>query len=170
MYYPQVTKPRFSGARLIGMSIFFLVILVPVWLFYLLGFPVLQARLGGVQTTAIAHAVAICPGTSDSPGDSYAFTYEFTTVNGQHYNLAQDGFCTNIYNDGDHMTLWYMPGDPHHFATDLQVHTAYIFAAIGAAIDVPLLLLFLKLLFRPFRRARANVYGGYPYNQMGLPQ
>lgn len=164
MYYPQTTRPRFSGGRLIGMTIFLLIILVPIGLFYLLGFSVLQARFAGVQTTAIAHEIAICPGDSNNPGDSYAFNYEFTTANGQHYNLNQDGFCTNIYNDGDHVTIWYMANDPQHFATDLQVHMTYIFTAIGLVIDVPLLLVFLRLLFRPFRRARATIYGGYPYN------
>ena len=164
MYYPQITRPRFSGPRLIVMSILFLVLLVTAGLFYWLGFPVLQTRVSGVQTTALAHAIAICPGDSDSPGDSYAFSYEFTTASGQHYNIAQHGFCTNVYNDGDHVTLWYMSGDPHRFATDMQVNMLYIFAAVGAVIDIPLLLVFLRLLFRPLRRVRANVYGGYPYN------
>ena len=167
MDYPQTTRPRFSGAKLIGMTIFLLVILVPAGLFYLLGFPVLQARFAGVQTTAIAHAGAICSGFTD---DIYVFTYEFTTANGQHYTLAQNGFCTNIYNDGDHITLWYMPSDPHHFATDLQVHILYIFTAVGLTIEVPLLLIFLRILFRPLRRGRANVHGNNPSTQAGLPQ
>lgn len=164
MYYPQTTRPRFSGGRLIGMVILLPILLVSAGLFYWLGFPVLQTRLSGVQTTAIAHEIAICPGDSDNPGDSYAFSYEFTTANGQHYNLSQDGFCTNIYNDGDHITLWYMPNDPHHFATDLQMNTLYILAAVGLVIDIPLLLFFLRLLFRPRRRRDLNVYGNYPYS------
>jgi len=154
MYYPPlVRKSRISGIRLIGMSIILFILLILAVLFYALAFPVWQIRLTGTQTSAIAHEDRICAGDSENPGDSYSFSYEFTDTHEHHYRIAQHSFCTTVYNDGDHVAIWYMPDDPTRFVTDLQVMLASIFSAIGAIAAVILLIVFYRLFIRPFRRA-----------------
>jgi hypothetical protein len=163
---PLVRKSRFCVAKPIWMSFLLLDLLVG-GLFFWLGFSTVQVRLNGVQTTAIAHADGVCASDDSSPGDSYSFTYEFTGTNGQHYQIAQDSFCTNVYHDGDHVTIWYMPDNPSHITTDLDVHMLYLFSGIGVLVIVSLLI---ALVIPTVRRkaAHTNMYANYPYNQVGL--
>ena len=168
MYYqPLVRKSRFSGAKLIWTSMI-LSLLVAGGLFFWLGFSTLQVRLKGVQTTAIAHADGVCASDDNSSGDSYSFTYEFTGTNGQQYRIAEDSFCTNVYHDGDHVTIWYMPDNPSHLTTDLDVHLLYLFSGMGVLVIVSLLVVSLAILIVRRKAAPANIYATYPYNQVGL--
>jgi Protein of unknown function (DUF3592) len=168
MYYPPlVRKSRFFGAKLIWMSMI-LSLLVAGGLFFGLGFSTVQVRLNGVQTTAIAHADGICASDENSSGDSYSFTYEFTGTNGQQYRIAQDSFCTNVYYDGDHVTIWYMPNDPSQVRTDLDVHMLYLFLGVGMLPIVSFWVVFVMIPLMRRKVARTNLYANYPYNQVGL--
>jgi hypothetical protein len=153
MYYPpSLRKPRLSGVRLIGMGIILFVLLLLALLFYLLALPAWQIRLAGVQTTAVAHEDGICAGDNDNPGDSYSFTYEFTDTHEHYHRVAQDSFCTDVYHDGDHVTIWYMPDDPTRILTDLQAIMLSLFSGIGAVGAAILLFVFYRLFIRPLRR------------------
>jgi hypothetical protein len=154
-YYPRVRKPWFSGARLIGMGVVLLIFLVLALLFGLLAIPTWQIRLAGIQASAIAHEDGVCPGDSNDPGDSYSFTYEFRGTKGQHYHVAQDSFCTDVYNDGQRVTIWYVPDDPPRIVTDMQVIMLYVFSAIGLPAMVILLIVFFRLLIPPLLTARS---------------
>ncbi|HEU5381161.1 MAG TPA: DUF3592 domain-containing protein [Ktedonobacteraceae bacterium] len=146
MNYPQITRPRFSGARLFVMGVLLAVFLISAALFCWLALPAWQIHLSGVQANAIAHAHGYCEGDNDNPGISYAFTYEFTDARGQQHRVAQDGFCTDVYQDGDHVTVWYLPHEPTRMVTDLEVHMLYIFTALGALETLILGVVFFKLL------------------------
>src|SRR5215469_14161642 len=140
MYYqPLVRKSRFFSAKPIWIGFLLLNLLIAGGLFFALGFSTIQVRLNGVQTTAIAHADGVCASDESSSGDSYSFTYEFTGTNGQHYRIAQDSFCTNLYHDGDRVTIWYTPNDPSHITTSLEVDMLYLFSGIGLLVIVSLL-------------------------------
>lgn len=158
MYYqPLVRKSQFFGAKPIWISIMLLDLLVGGSLFFGPGFSTVQVRLKGVQTTAIAHADGVCASDDNSSGDSYSFAYEFTGTNGQHYRIAEDSFCTNVYHDGDHVTIWYLPNDPSQVRTDLAVHTLYLLSGIGVLVIVSLLVVSLVILVL----RRKAVHGKY---------
>ena len=164
---PLVRKSRFFDAKLVWMSML-LSLLVAGGLFFVLGFSTVQVRLNGVQTTAIAHADGVCASDESSSGDSYSFTYEFTGTNGQHYRIAQDSFCTNVYHDGDHVTIWYLPNDPSHLTTDLDVKTLYLFLGVGILFLMSFLVVFVMILLRRRKAVRTNLYANFPYHQVGL--
>src|SRR5215469_14643072 len=169
MYYqPLVRKSRFFSAKPIWIGFLLLNLLIAGGLFFALGFSTIQVRLNGVQTTAIAHADGVCASDESSSGDSYSFTYEFTGTNGRHYRSAQDSFCTNVYHDGDHVTIWYMPNDPSHLTTDLDVHMLYLFLGVDILFMASfwVALVMIPLLRR--KAARTNLYANYPYKQVGL--
>jgi hypothetical protein len=168
MYNPPLVRTSwFFGAKPIWMSMLLLELLVG-GLFFGLGFSTVQVRLNGVQTTAIAHADGVCASDESSSGDSYSFTYEFTGTNDQHYRIAQDSFCTNVYHDGDHVTIWYMPDDPSHLITDLDVHMLYFFSGMGVLVIVSFSVVSLVILRARRKAAHANLYANYPYHQVGL--
>jgi uncharacterized protein DUF3592 len=168
MYYlPLVRKSRFFGGKLIWMSII-LSLLVAGGVFFGLGFSTVQVLLNGVQTTAIAHADGVCASDENSSGDSYSFSYEFTRTNGQHYRIAQDSFCTNVYHDGDHVTIWYLPNDPSHLTTDLDVKTLYLFLGVGILLLVSFLVVFVMTRLLRRKADRTKLYANFPYHQVGL--
>jgi hypothetical protein len=169
MYYqPLVRKSRFFAAKSIWISILLLDLLVGGGLFFGLGFSTLQVRMNGVQTTAIAHEDGVCASDESSSGDSYSFTYEFTGTNGQHYRIAQDSSCSNVYHDGDHVTIWYLPNDPSHLTTDLDVHMLSLFSGMGVLVIVSPLVVSLTIVLGRRKAAPANRYATSPYQQVGL--
>lgn len=147
-------------------GIFLFIFLVITILLYLLAFPSWQLRLGGVQTTALAHADGVCANDDGSSGDSYSFTDAFTGPQGKHYQIARNDFCTNVINDGDHVAIWYTPNGPTNFLTTPEVILLYIFSAIGGAVDLACLVVILLTLISGSRARRKRET--FNYANMGL--
>ena len=158
--------PRFPLARLLLLVIPLILLLVISGLLYWLALPVWQLRLNGTQTRATAHALGICDNNNDG-GPTYSFSYEFTALNGQHYNVPIESHCNNAYSDGDTVTIWYESQHPTSLLTDVDAVVLYIFSAIGGVVDLALLIMLLVVLFWPLlrRKSSANyVYPNSPYD------
>jgi hypothetical protein len=108
-----------------------------------------------VETKALARATSNCSDDDDS-ADSFVFTYSFTGPQGKQYQIAQDDFCTNVINDGDYVTIWYMPNDPTRLLTTPQVILLYVFSALGAVADLVCLLVILLAATRHFSARRGR--------------
>ncbi len=159
---------RKSGAslarRIVG-SVFLIVFLVITILLYFFALPSWRIRLSGVQTTALAHADAMCDDDDDS-GVTYEFSYTFTDTHGTQYRVERPGFCTNVISDGDRVALWYMPDDPHTLLTTPEAILLYVFSGIGCVMDLGALLTVLFTLRNSLRARRRQ--NSYYYTDMGL--
>lgn len=153
-----------SPARRIVGSIFVCVFLVDGLLLYFFAWPFWQIRLNGVETTALARAVAVCD--DDDGSVTYVFSYAFTDAHGTQYHITRDGFCTNTISDGDRVALWYMPGDPHQLLTTPEAILLYIFSGLGGAMDLAALVVLLLTLRNSLRARRRQE--AFPYPGMGL--
>ena len=163
--FPGRRGDAFSPIRRILTAIFLCVFLVITVLLYFLALPAWQLRLRGVQTSALARASSVCSSDDDS-SDSYVFTYTFTGPQGKQYQITHDSFCTNVINDGDRVTVWYMPDNPTNILTTPEAILLYVFSGLGGGMDLACLIVML-LTFRSGLRARRR-RDMYNYANMGL--
>lgn len=123
---PATAKWVAFGAFFLFAFLFFLGGCIPVFT----NIPGFQARLTGVETTALATAVSDC----DDDGSYYMYT--FTDRHGQVYQITDNSTCSSgIVSDGEHLTLWYNPDKPTQFITvnDLKFDLSF---SIGFSIPL----------------------------------
>ena len=71
---------------------------------------------------------------------------EFTDLHGQKQDVSED--TCGDYTQGQTVTVWYLPNDPHTFTTDQQVGAAYLGAFFVGLFSLPLAIILLILLVR----------------------
>nr|WP_201392151.1 DUF3592 domain-containing protein [Ktedonobacter sp. SOSP1-52] len=125
-------------------------------LIYWLAASTWQVRLNGNQTRAIAHKYVYCEKTEDSPG-SFSFKYDFTDTHGKKHSVANPNFCTNVFENGDEVTIWYMPDDPTSMITDAEAVVAYIITGVLGGLSLVALIISLIALLKPLLRPRQKI-------------
>lgn len=156
MYYPNYPfgrRRRFSFGRLIVVCSLGFTLLLLVALEYWLALPAWKVRFQGAQTTAVAHIIADC---SDDDGVAYAFSFTFKDIRGDTHRIAHDSFCTNVIDDGDQVTIWYMPGEPTNLLTDVESYLLYGFSGAGILVALADLIIILLITLRPLLAGRSR--------------
>lgn len=160
MYYPNYPnysirqRKRFTGTRLLVICILSFTFLLISALEYWMALPAWQVRLHGVQTSAVAHIAGECD--DDDGSVTYAFSYTFEDARGDTHRVTQDSFCTNVIDEGSHVTLWYMTEDPKNILTDFESYMLYGFSGAGILIAIVDLIIVLVLIFRPLFAGRSR--------------
>lgn len=146
----NILFPRSIHLFLTGGCILILLILLGLagWL----GIPPWLVRIGGVETGAVAREAASC-GADDyaTQGDNATtaiFAFQFSDQQGKAVRETREGVCNNLYANGEHISLWYMPQNPQSFLTDQEALWLCVFSGIWLCITV-LMARFLWLLLRP---------------------
>jgi Protein of unknown function (DUF3592) len=138
-----------------------LLVLLPLFgLAFWLGIPAWNVRITGVQTNAVAKEIASC-GADDyaTQGDNAvtaSFAFQYTGSHGQAYSVTSHAFCNSLYNDGEHITLWYLPNDPNSILTGEEATWLYVFTLIWLPITI-VGLFFLWVLLKPALLSRTRV-------------
>lgn len=129
-----------------------LILILALWLAYWLGIPAWYVRIGGIETSGIAKAVASCGGDDYAQqgdnAETFIYTFRFSDPQGQPYTVTREGNCNNLYSDGEHISLWYLPQDSQRILTAQEAPWLYIFTCIWLGVT-GLMLRFFWLLLRP---------------------
>jgi hypothetical protein len=127
---------------------------------FLIGIPAWQVRAGGVSTVGTATLTASCGESTDADGnptpETFEVTIQFTDQNGQLHKVGSHWACNNFYNDGEQVSLWYLPGDPSRFLTGGEAFWLYITSALWTVITFMVLLGFFTLLRARLLGSRAS--------------
>lgn len=111
----------------------FLLAILAVSAFWV-GIPSWHVRTAGVQTQGIAILVADCGRSTDGHGnpgpETYRAVIEFTDQHGQVQHVESHWNCSNFYQDGEQVPLWYLPDDPSSFLTAGEAAWLYILTPV----------------------------------------
>ena len=129
---------------------------------FLVGIPAWQVRAEGVSTVGTATLTASCGTTEDEHGnpgpETYEVTIRFNDQSGQLHKVESHWACNNFYNNGEQVSLWYLPNDPSRFLTSGEAVWLYITSALWAIITFVVVLIFVLLAGALLRRRRASAY------------
>lgn len=105
---------------------------------FLIGIPAWQVRAGGVSTVGTATLTSDCGASTDGDGnpspETYQVTIQFNDQSGKLYKDESHWACNNFYNNGEQVSLWYLPGDPARFLTGGEAFWLYITSALWTVI------------------------------------
>ncbi len=129
---------------------------------FLIGIPAWQVRAGGVSTVGTATLTSDCGASTDADGnpspETYQVTIQFNDQSGKLHKVESHWACNNFYNDGEQVSLWYLPSDPSRFLTGGEAFWLYITSALWAIITFFVLLGFFTLLRARLLGSRAAAY------------
>lgn len=138
-FAPQMRQPRNRSFR-IGCSVGILVLLVLLAIPALLVFvPGWHVRLAGVTAQGTAHLAGNCAPTDvNDTTPTYRVVIQFANAQGVQHRDESHWACNNLYDEGEHVSLWYLPGDPGSFLTSGEFVWLAIFSAAWVLITIPL--------------------------------
>jgi hypothetical protein len=123
------------------------------WLAAWFGVPAWYIRLIGTQTTGTATVIASCGvddyATQGDNAETFRYIFQFTDARGQVQRLTSHSVCNNLYNDGEQITIWYMPNDLNSFLTSAEAFWLYVLSPLWAIITAMVSYFFWRLI-RPF--------------------
>ncbi len=124
----------------------------------LLGVPAWHVRTQGVQTQGTAILTASCGTTPDENGgegpETFQVTIRFTDQQGHTHEVGSHWACNNFYNDGERVSLWYLPDNPSTFLTAGEAVWLYVATAIWGIIVLVLVVVVLIALGMMLRRPK----------------
>ncbi len=134
-------------------AIFLAMLSVLAWLAIWLGIPAWYIRLTGTQTTGIAKVIASCGAddyaTQGDNAETFVYVFQITDTRGHTQLLTAHSACNNLYDNGEHITVWYLPGDLTSFLTSAEAFWLYILTPIWLVIT-GIVSYFFWWLVRPF--------------------
>lgn len=111
---------------------------VLAWLAVWLGIPAWYIRLTGTQTTGTAKVIASCGAndyaTQGNSTETFVYVFQFTDARGQSHTLTNHSACNNLYDNGERITIWYLPNDLTSFLTSAEALWLYILTPIWLVI------------------------------------
>jgi hypothetical protein len=136
---PTRWQPRNPSLR-IGCSVGILVLLVVLAVVALLFLvPGWHARLAGVSTQGTAHLAGNCAPTDvNDTTPTYRVIIAFSDAQGVQRRNESHWACNNLYDEGEHVSLWYLPDDPSSFLTTGEFLWLAIFSAVWLLLTIPL--------------------------------
>jgi hypothetical protein len=155
--------PQRRVRRGMGGIIAYLVVLavLAIPLFWI-GIPAWQVRAAGVSTVGTARLTQDCCASTDGDGnptpETYQVSIQFNDQSGELHIVDSHWACNNFYNDGDQVSLWYLPSDPSRFLTGGEAFWLYITSVLWAVITFFVLLGFIKSLGARLNGRRAAIY------------
>jgi uncharacterized membrane protein len=127
---------RMGGA--VGMLLLLGLLAIPAVLVFV---PSWHVRLAGVTAHGTARLVEQCANTnSDDSTATYVVQIVFTDAHGIQHHDESHWSCTNIYDNGEQLSLWYLPDDPASFLTSGEFTWMAILSVVWLVITVPLVL------------------------------
>lgn len=113
----------------------------------LLGVPAWRVRTQGVQVQGTATLAESCGSSRDENGTEGPETFQviirFTDQQGRPHQVGSHWACNNFYNDGEPVSLWYLPNDPSTFLTAGEAIWLYIITAVWGVIVLALVVVVL---------------------------
>ena len=155
--------PQKRVRRGLGGIIAYLVLLavLAIPLFWI-GIPGWQVRVAGVSTVGTSRLDYSCGPSTDGNGnpspETYHVSIQFTDQSGKLHKDESHWACNNFYNDGEQVSLWYLPSDPSRFLTGGEAFWLYITSALWAVITFFVLLGFFKSLGARLSARRESAY------------
>lgn len=123
------------------------VLAIPLFWIFIPGW---QVRATGVSTVGTATLTSSCGTSTDGDGnptpETFQVSIQFTDQSGKLHKVESHWACNNFYNDGEQVSLWYLPSDPSRFLTGGEAFWLYITSAIWMVITFLVLLSFFTLL------------------------
>lgn len=107
---------------LVGLAVLAIWLFIPPW----------QIRLAGNQAQGTAVHVLDC-GADDNGDETFLTVFRFRDAQGQLYEVPPGDDCNDLYQNGDPVSLWYLPSDPNRMLSDWDI--------VGLSILTPLLLI-----------------------------
>ena len=136
--------------------------LLAIPLFWI-GIPAWQVRVAGVSTVGTARVDYSCGTSTDTDGnptaETYQVTIQFNDQSGKLQQVESHWACNNFYNNGEPVSLWYLPSDPSRFLTGGEAIWLYVTSVLWAGITFMVLLSFFTMLLAQLRGRKASAYG-----------
>lgn len=158
--FGPVAQRRVARGCGLGVMIACLVALA-IPLFWI-GIPGWQVRAAGVSTVGTAALTASCGTSTDGDGnptpETFEVTIQFNDQSGRLHKVESHWACNNFYNDGEQVSLWYLPSDPSRFLTGGEAFWLYITSALWAVLTFFVLLGLFKSLGARLSARRASGY------------
>jgi len=159
---PVAQRRTARGCGLSGMKACLVALAVLAIPLLWIGIPAWQVRVAGVSTVGTARLDDSCGTSTDGNGNPTPETYhviiQFNDQSGKLHQVESHWNCNNFYNNGDQVSLWYLPSDPSRFLTGGEAIWLYITSALWMVITYMVLLSFFKLLGARWRGRRASAY------------
>jgi hypothetical protein len=156
---PVAQRRAAPGCGLIACLVALAVLAIPL---FWIGIPGWQVRVAGVSTVGTARLDSSCGPSTDANGnptpETYHVTIRFNDQSGKLHQVESHWACNNFYNDGEQVSLWYLPSDPSRFLTGGEAFWLSITSVLWMVITFLVLLGFFKLLGVRLRGRRANAY------------
>lgn len=139
---PRGLRLGFASACLVALLV---LSFLAVWI----GVPAWHVRFAGVQTVGTATLDYSCGTSTDADGNPTAETYQvsikFTDQNGKLHEVGSHWACNNLYDDGEQVSLWYLPDDPASFLTGGEAAWLAVFTGLWVLVVGVLVTIFLRL-------------------------
>lgn len=152
-------RVRRGLSGLIAYLVVLAVLAIPL---FWIGIPGWQVRATGVSTVGTATLTQDCGASTDGEGNPTPETYrvdiQFNDQSGKLHKVESHWACNNFYNDGEQVSLWYLPSDPSRFLTGGEAFWLSITSALWAVITFFVLLGFFKSLGARLSGRRAATY------------
>ncbi len=142
------------GCSIICLMLLLILAIPAVWL----GIPAWHVRVSGVQAQGTARLTQSCGTTTDENGnrgaETFHVTIQFTDQQGRQHQVGSHWGCNNFYDNGEQISLWYLPNDPSSFLTSGEATWLYIFTALWSVIVLVLLIVLAIALSYLLRRPK----------------
>jgi hypothetical protein len=124
----------------------------------LLGAPAWRVRTQGVQAQGTATLAGSCGSSRDENGNEGPETFQviihFTDQQGRPHQVGSHWACNNFYDNGESVSLWYLPDDPSTFLTAGEAIWLYIVTAIWGIFALALVAVLVIALVLMLRRPK----------------
>ena len=158
---PQVAAPAGAGMLRVQFLILFLlltVLAIPGIWFIL---PSVYIQIVGHHTQGRVSVVADCGSDDDDDTNTNQAIILFRNDQGQLFEIPPNDTCTNFMNDGDSLTVWYLPNNPSStFVLSGIAAFFYVFGGIWLVGTVIALFFFARITLRLLKAsARLGEFG-----------
>jgi hypothetical protein len=159
---PGAQRRPARGCGLSGMTACLVALAVLAIPLFWIGIPGWQVRLAGVSTVGKARLDDSCGTSTDGNGnptpETFQVSIQFHDQSGKLHQVESHWSCNNFYNDGEQVSLWYLPSDPSRFLTGGEAFWLSLTSVLWMVITGLVLLGFFTLLGARWRSRKANTY------------
>jgi hypothetical protein len=145
----QARQPRNRSVRIgcsVGILVLLAILAIPALLVFVPGWHV---RLAGVTAQGTAHLAGDCAPTDvNDTTPTYRVIIQFSDAQGRQQRDESHWACNNLYDEGEHVSLWYLPDDPGSFLTGGEFVWLAVFSAAWVLITIPLALVVVVMMGR----------------------